>query len=331
MALQLRSGDLVSRKHLRIALAVFTAGLLRVLVPATSTAQPWWPAGERFSGAGAYCAPDSKIVGAGTQLLRPPRDGVIVVRDFENLLRRLPAVVKPPRSGLLPFGPSSIKIRPARLAYGDRLVVGDEVFGYSLFNQSKNSVARLNWDVHASLMKLNDRGDPDETISVVRKRIGLLRTRRSVSMKLPTSSTPGIYRYNLSIKSKAARRLVSYSEYVRVLSERTDLRLGTKSANYSSGKVIYARVENLGTTLFRDPFEYSVERLSGSDWQRIGPNSLKYPPIPVPYLGIGKARCFSIRIPAKARTGTYRVVKQVAPVSPAGQAPITLTREFTIN
>ena len=318
------------RANLAICLVIAAGGLWLWWIAVTpANGQPWWPAFEK--GGGSYCASDLKIPGDGRRGARAPRTGSIIVRDYERPLRRLPATKRPARSGQLPFGPASVTIRPTRRDYGNRLRVGGGTFGYALVNHRRRSAVRLGWMVTGKMVMLNRRGRASRVVGTVRQSIRAIAAGKKRKVALQTSDVPGLYRFDLVLRSRGAQHRVAYSDYVRVLVPVLHVRLGSRSKSYRGGEVVYARVENLGTKLVHDLREYSVERFTEEGWERVGPHALGWPRSPAPLLSAGKARCQDFRVPSHASPGRYRLVKYIGYGSVTGRTMLALTREFRVR
>jgi hypothetical protein len=303
-----------------------------VAVPASlAKAGPWWPTFD-YREAGTYCAPDVRVSGTSRGGPRAPRTGSIVVRSFEAPLFKLPTVRRLPRSGHLPFGPPTVTIRPSRVGVGDRLRVGGGKFGYALVNHQQRSTVPLQWSVVTKMHMLGAHGRPVKTVSTSTRSIHAIAAGIVRRLLLPTSSVPGVYRFDLLIRSEDGRNRVRYQDYVRVLAPVLDVRLGSNSKAYAGGDIVFGRLENLGTQLIRDLPEYRVERqLADSTWQGLGPRGLGWPRSPAPLLGAGKARCLEFRVPNDATPGRYRIVKQIEYDGSSAPGQSILTREFEVH
>lgn len=119
---------------------------------------------------------------------------------------------------------------------------------------------------------------------------------------------------------------------VDVLDSGLRVRLGSKRKAYRRGGIVYARTENIGTTLIFDPPEYLIEHFIAGEWKRVGPRNLGWPASPPPILSSGRARCLDFRIPIHASLGFYRVVKSAEYAGTTGdRASLSLIREFKVT
>ncbi len=287
----------------------------------------WQPAVD-YKKAGNFCKPDIEENLVGRRGPREARYGSIVVRSYEQPLRALVAKVGATVDRRVPFGPSTIRIAASRLGDGQRLRVGGGKFGMVFVNLSRRSTGKLSWRGVASIASVDRGGQAARQLTKRSFSIPSLGAKMRRQILLPAGSMPGIYRFDLALESKDQKHHARFSDFVRVLTPKVEARLAIKRTIYRPGDSIYARVENLGSTVVRDSSEYvvEVEEPSGA-WTRVGPVGVGFPRGPGLPLGPGRARCFGLQVPSGAAHGDYRLTKQIE----VGPSVLSLTRDFSVE
>jgi hypothetical protein len=320
----------MSRRLLKISAALMgtlTVLSLGYLMAGKAAAALWQPRFD-FTKAGNYCRVDLKQNVTERRGPREPRFGPIIVRDYEQPLRELVAKAGAAGERRLSIGPSTVRVLASQLGDGRRLRVGGGRFGTVIANFSRRSTGRLAWKGIASIASVDRNGRVTRQLAKRGFSIGTLGPNVRRQVLLPTGNIPGIYRFDLVLESTQKDYHHRFSDYVRVLAPAMDARLTTKEKVYHSGDIIYARVENLGSSVLHDATEYVVEvkGVSGA-WRRVGPEGVGFPRGPGLPLGSGKARCFGLQVPSTAANGAYRVTKEIKVES----STISLAGAFSVE
>jgi hypothetical protein len=233
-----------------------------------------------------------------------------LARDYERPLSRLPEIRRMPESGRLPFGPPALELYETS-RYGN-VVVGRGSFGYNFVTRSYTRDLPLGWTVSAAMSLLTPRGGVKQVVDRGRVWIGKVDNAKQPGISLETPAKPGFYRFDIWFEEQGGASLGRFSEYVRVVEPRLDVRLGINGRSFRAGETVLTRVNNLGTEPVLYGASFSLERFESSTWVR--PPEIDLGPWPL-YLGAvgpgGRGRCSGFEIPADLPAGRYRVVKEV--------------------
>lgn len=242
-----------------------------------------------------------------------------VVHDYTKPLRALPALPQTTVNGGLSFGPAGLRLEsrdPGPLV----LPVGHD-FRYTLsFRRHPGERPRLhlNWLATAKLTRLNRRGAVQQRLKWDGKRIDSLGSQRTVSLRVPASVKPGLYRLEVVFRDGANRRLGRIGEYVRALQPAgRSGRLTLNQTSFLPGETVTAEAEEPGIGWLEVNDVYSIETYDGSAWE---PASIspKQPSLLIgttigPGEGTSNARfnpnapCLGFKIPSGAPPGLYRL------------------------
>lgn len=232
-----------------------------------------------------------------------------VVRDFLAPLSEMPPISRVPSSGKLPFGPPGLE-----LSSGDQLVVGPGSAGFSFSDEAIEQQRKLHWRVEATLLKVSSSGRVRSKIASQIRRLGVVEGNSIKGFWFDVAGSPAFYRVDLSIRTLKGNRLLgTYSEYVRVMRKRVDLRVVTDEPSVvSRGQTAYARLINLGTVPVISAsyaFGFRITRFDGSRWVHVPENPPRGPvPKRMQVLPPGRENlgCLRYRVPDDAPAGSYR-------------------------
>ena len=232
-----------------------------------------------------------------------------IARDYLRPLRHMPVVRHLPRSGRLPFGPRRLDVHPL----GPRLQVGAGYIGYAFSDGANGQPRRLDWRISVRLLKMSPRGFAKGTPKVKRRYVGTVKNGEIDGLWFAVSEKPAFYRIDISFKAKSGKPLGTYSAYFRVVPLRFRVRLGASARIVRPGRVIYARVVNLGTQRAGYGTEFSIERFDGVGWS-LDPASPMGPwrRLKVGLAGGRAGDCMRFRVPVGQPAGRYRFSKKVS-------------------
>lgn len=237
------------------------------------------------------------------------------VHDYERVLDRMPPVPRVPESESLPFGPRNMSIYSTAFS---RVIVGRGGFGYAFVDDTfgVRPEVRLFWDVTTSLSRVDRRGEVLREVDSESQYLGVLKDVSDSSFWLDTPPGPALYRYDIEFRDhRSGEILGSYSEYLRVVRPRYNVRIAPIGRTFAPGQPALARVENPGTTWAFFGLAYAVERYAHGAWEYVPISSgeVVWPLVGLTMQGGGSGWCMRYRIPADAEPGRYRFVKSIAP------------------
>lgn len=232
-----------------------------------------------------------------------------VVRDFLAPLSKMAPIRRVPSSGKLPFGPAGLK-----LSTESQLVVGSGSAGFSFSDEAIEQQRNLRWRVEASLFKVDRSGRIRSQVATQTRRLGVIEGSNIRGFLFDLSGSPAFYRVDLSIRMLKGNRLLgTFSEYVRVMQPRSDLRVEVDEPTVvARGQTAHARLINLGTVPVESAsyvFGFKVRRFDGSRWMFVAENPPRGPvPKRMQILPPGRENqgCLRYRVPDDAPAGRYR-------------------------
>ena len=230
--------------------------------------------------------------------------------DYERPLRRMRPIPRIPDSNRVPFGPRGLRLSRSSAP----VFVGPDTVGFQITNASTENTKRWQgWVATSALFTVNGTG---KTLQQVRSRRQSLRDLfrgRIENLGLGSfrvSALPQYYRLEVLFQhqGKVAGR---YAEYLRVLPQRVDVRLGLRDTTVQPGQHLVWRVENYGTTIVEFGLSFKVERYTPDGWVIDPITPAGFPQIGF-YIGAGIAgRCESLSLPIDMEPGRYRLTKDV--------------------
>jgi len=227
------------------------------------------------------------------------------IRDDELPLKRMPAD-HPPPEGELPFGPHNLSMY--RLNFGSRVLLAGSHLGYRFAaKDAGRRVLHLDWDVSATLLRVDARGRVSATVGRITRRLAAVEDLDLLQFSFPART--GLFRIDISFKTFGGRKLGSYTEHFRVVPRRVKLRVAVSAPAFAPGAVAYARVLNLGSVPAELRPGLAVERAVGDEWLR-----QQLPPVPQRSIerfrwtlsGGEASPCVAFPIPTDAPVGAYR-------------------------
>jgi hypothetical protein len=232
-----------------------------------------------------------------------------VVRDFLAPLSKMAPIRRVPSSGKLPFGPAGLK-----LSSGSQLVVGTGSAGFSFSDEAIEQQRNLQWRVEASLFRVDRSGRIRSTVAMQTRRLGVVEGNGIKGFLFDIPGSPAFYRVDLSIRTLEGNRILgTFSEYVRVMRKRSNLRVVVDEPTVvARGQTAHARLINLGTVPLESAsyvFGFKIRRFDGSSWVFVAENPPRGPvPKRMQILPPGRENlgCLRYRVPDDAPAGKYR-------------------------
>lgn len=234
-----------------------------------------------------------------------------VIRHYETPPRGFLESSPVPPSGRLPFGPRNIRIYSiAEQRTAARFVLEGGQFGYGLWIPS-GEIENVPWTVTAKLFSTDAQGRPVKLVASNSKRAGALGDghQRQIMIQVPRVS--GFYRYRLSFEDGRRNQIAQFSEYVRVMSATTTVRIGVEHHEYRPGGVLLARVENIGTEGVQFGAQFAIEQFKDAQWVPVGPERKVWPRYLVGLAGGTAGGCMRFVIPVDFAPGEYRLSKSI--------------------
>lgn len=251
-------------------------------------------------------------------------DQTQVIHDYGRVFKSMPSLHAPPLSGQLPFmGGHLYLVYPAdEVLEGGK---GDIALRYGVKRIGKHvPLPRNGAQLSATLSKVNRSGVLIGE-SVVQHRSLKLMVRAAADLKFAALTSGTLYRVDLKFESSSGVVLVRYGQYFRVLSPEPSADLNVYPTVISPGGEVQFRIENSGTTQLSYSRPYSVEKLSGGQWD---PVTLSIGPwhLDIVRLSPGVAgACQGLKLPSDAEVGSYRIKKRLA------DPPRTLFGRFQVQ
>jgi hypothetical protein len=247
-----------------------------------------------------------------------------VIHDYARVFRPMPKLHAPPESGQLPFMGGHLY-----LIYPENEILIGEKGNVTLRYRLKATGRRVplvgsGVQVSAKFSEVNRSGKSIGE-SIMRQLSLNSMVRDGKALRLSGLTTGALYRVNLKFESTSGVKLARYGQYFRVLfpDPSADLTLYPKTA--FPGDEIEFRVENSGTTPISYARPYSIEKLSGTQWDTvhlpIGPWQLNILRLEPGVAGV----CQKVMLPSDVELGSYRIKKKLA------DPPITLFGRFQVH
>jgi hypothetical protein len=232
-------------------------------------------------------------------------------RDFSAPMRHFPAIRQVPTGGNLPFGP-----RDALLSsLSGPVQAGGGRLGFRLMlNRRPPLKRRLEWQMDLRVIRLDARGKERGLVAQRRTILGL---DREVGAGAPmvlalVSGTPAYFRLDIAIRKKSGVALGRYSEYVRVVPARVNVKLLVSPDVVAPDGVIRSRIQNRGSvTIGYRVNSFRLERRTEMGWRNVQLASpSEWTGLPAKFgiiVGGGLSFCAGLRIPPEAIPGAYRL------------------------
>lgn len=275
-------------------------------------------------------APSAISAGEGTSCGRTS-----VVRDFLAPFAKMAPIREVPSSGKLPFGPKGLKLHSWA-----GLLAGPGSAGFWFSDEAFEHQRNLQWRVESSLFRVNRTGKIRSKIATQNRRLTVVDVNDLRGFLFDPPESPGFYRVDIRISSLVSNReLGAYSEYVRVMRPRIDLRVKIERSTVAPGQTARARLANFGTVPVSSPsyvFGFTVRRFDGSQWVYVPEN----PPRGrvrkrMQILGPGQENreCLRYLVPMDQPPGEYRfqsggLIAEFEVVAPAPQTRLGLAQPW---
>lgn len=236
-----------------------------------------------------------------------------VARDYEQVFDRLPRVRSIPKSGILSFGPSGLRIRRPKHA----VLVAPARVQFELFIESADDLRlNLDWQIDLTARKINRTGVIHSVIARKRHMVDVIDRSYLSAITLTLPTVLGVYRVDLELRNRNGGLLGRYGQYVRVMRPETHARLVIDNAPVQPGDEMAFRVENLGTNpigLIGE--DYVLERYWAGGWKRdpASPSAFTRQRLG-PVLAGSAGFCRTFAIPSDISPGLYRISKRIATV-----------------
>ena len=253
-----------------------------------------------------------------------------LLRDYEQPLRQMPKLRRPPASGRLTFGPKALALERS----STRLVVGrNREAGMQLVNRSGKPLKSLNLAIVASLSRVNDKG---QVVKRLQKRtwdIERLKALETLELAFRVGVSPASYRVDVAFSTDGGqRRLPTFSEYFLVPRPAIRVRLASSSSFAQPGEVMRFRLLNPGAVPISISHLFAIERLSNGQWIRDASlTPMTFAPVAVSVGPGGASGCLGVPIPEGTAPGQYRFARSVkAVISARTIRDIDLTVPFQV-
>lgn len=229
-----------------------------------------------------------------------------VARDYLAPFRGLPKLGAPPFELPRRFGPPGLELRPP-----ENLLNHARFDGYTLKFAMAHKVARVDWVLTASLVRIDRHGRALGRPAAKRRRLRRVAGLSEHRIGFKLAGPPALYRIELEVRDGASGKpLGRYGEYVRVARRRLDAHVVVAPPLLRAGETAAVGVAEYGTGLIDFIHtRYSVEVLDGSAW---APTPIEVH-TPSQIFGLYAADgeltyCSTISIPPGTAPGRYRVV-----------------------
>ena len=249
-------------------------------------------------------------------------------RDYSAPMRGFPPIRRVPQAGRFPFGPPRMalpsltgSIQPGR---------GELGFRVDLFRRAPLQ-RRLGWQIGLRVSRLSARGVERQVIA--RRRVSLNYSqetgRAQAMLSTGVSGKPGFYRLDISIENSRGAALGRYSEYIRVVTPRVDVRLILGRQQLQPGDAMVGRIQNRGTVeaLYLLGTE-TLETYSAAGWRNV-PKESRWSGAPSgEFIPAGTvSSCIGLTLPSTLDPGTYRLSLRVR----AGKKTLPLRAVFHVG
>jgi hypothetical protein len=259
-----------------------------------------------------------------------------VLHNYEPPFVDLPKVREPSRR-LLPFGSSRLEFGPVPgEPNGQYLATQAEGIKFQ-FSLVVGPPKTLDWTVVSRLVRIDGEGNDRERGRRKLDHLGRLVPGVIHEVGFGRAGDIGLYRYDMTIRSRSGRVLARYGHYYRVASPNWNTQLVLNGTSFRPGEKLAAQIQNFGAYSLVYGDSFSIEREIGSGWTSVPLASLFGPNFVFsPILGFGVAPGESdacptgFTVPEKMEPGRYRIVKEVK--SGYGLGGITkIGAEFTVE
>jgi len=251
-----------------------------------------------------------------------------MLRDYEAGLRVLPAPSPLPRTGKLPFGPSALSVSELGNDHSRLLFTGGQA-AFQMTNSSQSVALTLNWVVQIAVVRVGPDGSAGAPV-ISTHQVGSIPAGGYVRLSSPRIAKAGPYRVDFFVSTQSDTPLGNYSEYLRVVPSKLDVRLGVDVKSINPGSVLSFRLENLGTQEIRSGLEYVIEKKVSGTWHEAAFGATKFLQS-LSLVAAGQAgRCQRLQIPKSAEDGRYRVRKVVTPLT-GSRRELQIAAPFTIQ
>jgi hypothetical protein len=232
-----------------------------------------------------------------------------VAVDYGKPFERMPRAEPPPKSGVLPFAPRTLRLYQSA---GSTVLPGGGLFGYAFSLESTPPRGlRLDWLVEMRIVEVDKHGRAVRVVQEQQKKFGVVHNERRLKFIARVMNNPGFYRYSL-VFQRGRLRLRRYTTYFRILPPKFSAIFQTDSSSYQRGNSATLRISNLGTEEISYGEAIEVERFDGITWSAVNwPISRRG----VRVVGVDageRGPCEVLRIPADAVPGEYRVIKEIS-------------------
>ncbi len=222
-----------------------------------------------------------------------------------------------PPSGKLTFGPAGVSLHSRNGPVGNGLVVGRGYVGFELGDEAIEHRRHLKWLVVTSLSRVDGAGKVVSRIARSSRRLGSVKVNSIDEFMFQVSGFPSFYRVDIVFRRLGTDHLLGrFSEYVRVMRPRTDVRVTIDQTVVRPGEVARAKLVNYGTvTVESTAYDYgfNVQRFDGSQWITV----LENPPrgrvrlrMQILPPGTENRGCLRYLVPGDQPPGLYRFISE---------------------
>jgi hypothetical protein len=230
------------------------------------------------------------------------------VTDYLRGFRKMLPVRRVPSSGILPFGPSDL-----RLVGSGGLLPGGGRVGFQLGSNVSGRKHRLGWRVEVDVRPVNRNGVARQPLQVKLIELNRVRSfwRNPLEVMTHLPPRPAFYRMDIAIEKSNGVSLGRFGDYVRVVPYRIRAKLVLGSAKYLAGELATARVENPGTVGLSFGPRLRLEQRTASGWIEAPGAPAFWPPIAFEIQAGAVGKCERYRLPVALDSSFYRLSKQV--------------------
>lgn len=233
------------------------------------------------------------------------------VIDFARPLERMRPIPRVPATGRVSVFPISL-----RLQRPESVSVGPLKIDFLLVNQgSRNSPGGKGWSASTNLWRVDRTGTPIQSLGSKRQSITGVWRKRSTHMDLGgyrLPKAPRFYRLDVEFVDGSGADTGRFSEYIRVVPRRLDVRLALSDHSLSVDDRLRWRLENFGTLAVSYGLQFGIERYDGASWVDAGLAPKSFPEVGFVTGGGGASQCQAFRVPLNAQPGKYRLIKSAA-------------------
>jgi len=228
-----------------------------------------------------------------------------VVHDYLAPVRQMKPIRRVPRSGRLPFGPSSLRL----VNRTGPLMVGSGTFGYELSTEAAQPL-HVDWAILTRISSISHSGHIKRTLITKKSYVRAVRNDSNLRFMFHLPNKPALYRYDIEFQGRSGK-LGSYSEYLRVVPRRAAARIRLSSPTYRAGSEVWFRLENVGTAAISFGELFSIERYNGSAWEKDAATPVGAPAVAIELAGGVAYRCKRVTLPQDGSPGLYRLSQKV--------------------